>query len=233
MEKNVNKTKKHVPIYMFFIIIFILLILTILTIYFTSNSNKLSELENIEDQNIEAQNIETQEDIVNLESSDNNTIEETPKENIVSNEYPQGEVLTASNGETYSIIANLKIPSLGIDYPVLSDTSDTLLKISLTKYWGGNPNQVGNLVILGHNYKSTKFFSKLPNIKVGDIIELTDLYEKTLSYSVYSTDIIEPDDNSCTSQKTNGNTEITLITCYYDNPNAHATRRFVAKARAM
>ena len=43
------------------------------------------------------------------------------------------------------MIANLNIPSLGIKYPVLSSTSTALLKISLNKYWGANPNEVGNM----------------------------------------------------------------------------------------
>ena len=132
-----------------------------------------------------------------------------------------------SSGEKYHIIANLKIDSLGIDYPILSSTSDDLLKISLTKYWGADPNQKGNMVVLGHNYESKQFFSKLSNIEDGAIIEITDLSGKTLEYSVYDTMIIDPYDNSCTSQLTNGNTEITLITCYNRDAN-----RFVVKARA-
>ena len=89
-----------------------------------------------------------------------------------------------SSGEKYHIIANLKIDSLGIDYPILSSTSDDLLKISLTKYWGADPNQKGNMVVLGHNYESKQFFSKLSNIEDGAIIEITDLSGKTLEYSV-------------------------------------------------
>ncbi len=131
------------------------------------------------------------------------------------------------NGETYYNIATLKIPSLDIEYPILSETSDNLLKISLTKYFGSNPNEVGNMIVLGHNYKNQKFFSKLPRIKIGDTIEITDLSNNTLKYSVYQTDIIEPSNTSCLSQLTNGNTEITLITCYNNDKN-----RFVVKARA-
>lgn len=135
---------------------------------------------------------------------------------------------TTNTGEAYQIIADLSIPSLDIEYPILSLTSDTLLKISLTKYWGSNPNEVGNMVVLGHNYQTDKFFSKLPNIQIGEIIKITDLSGKTLEYEVYQTDIIDPYDTSCTSQKTNGNTEITLITCYKNDEN-----RFIAKARII
>ena len=111
------------------------------------------------------------------------------------------------------------------------DNIDTLLKISVCKFHGANPNQVGNLCIVGHNYKNSKFFGKLQNIKNGDIIQITDLNGQTLDYKVYDTKIVDPSDTSCTSQLTNGNIEITLITCYYENGSAHASKRFIVKAR--
>ena len=131
------------------------------------------------------------------------------------------------DGKTYKVIAVLYIPKLDIEYPVLSSTSKELLKVSLNKYWGPNPNKPGNLCILGHNYNDEKFFGKLHNIKIGDYIQLTDMYGKTLQYCVYDTYIVDPDNTDCTSQLTNGETQITLITCTKD-----FRRRFIVKARA-
>lgn len=168
-------------------------------------------------------------DIISQEEIEEEKEQIVPEESKVdiSEEEPKTVTYTATDGKQYEIIATLKIPSLGIEYPILSSTSEELLKISLNKYWGANPNEVGNMVVLGHNYENTKFFSKLPKIKIGDIVKITDLTGKTLDYEVYETDIIEPDDNSCTSQLTDGYTEVTLITCYNKG-----TQRFVAKARA-
>ena len=139
---------------------------------------------------------------------------------------------TAENGKTYDMIGSLEIPSLDIKYPILSTTSEESLKVSLTKYWGGNPNEVGNLCILGHNFKDSKFFGNLLNIEKNAIIKVTDIDGNTLDYKVYETSIVEPEDTSCTSQLTDGHTEVTLITCYYENGNSYATKRFVVKARA-
>ena len=50
---------------------------------------------------------------------------------------------------------------------------------------------------------------------------------------VYDKFIIDPNDNSCTSQLTNGKTEITLITCYYQPGDVHASKRLVVKARTQ
>lgn len=138
------------------------------------------------------------------------------------------EIFTAKSGDTYSTDAILNIPSLELNYPILDKTTDELLKISLTKFWGGNPNEVGNYVIVGHNYRNKKMFGKLSEIENGDKVELTDLEGNTVSYEVYDKYIVEPDDTSCTSQKTDGKKEITLITC-----TNYGTQRLIVKAREV
>lgn len=120
---------------------------------------------------------------------------------------------TDSNGHTYTYESILTIPKIGIEYPVLSDTDDELLKISLNKFWGGSPNSVGNYCIVGHNYKSGKMFGKLSQIYNGDKVYLKDLSGKTVEYQVYDRYIVYPEDVACTSQITNGLREMTLITC--------------------
>lgn len=72
----------------------------------------------------------------------------------------------ASDGTKYYTESVLTIEKLGIEYPVFSETSDELLKKSLNKLWGPSPNEVGNYVIIGHNYKSGKMFGKLKEISI-------------------------------------------------------------------
>ena len=120
---------------------------------------------------------------------------------------------TSDNGITYQVDSILNIPSLGIKYPVLTESNDELLKISLNKFWGPEPNEVGNYCIVGHNYKSKRMFGKLSQIEDGAIVTLTDVGGRTLNYVVYDRYKVEPDDVACTSQLTNGKKELTLITC--------------------
>lgn len=134
----------------------------------------------------------------------------------------------ASNGEAYSIIGVVNIPKINVNYSILSQTSDTLLKISPCKFWGPNINEVGNFVIVGHNYRNSKFFSKVPSLSKGDIIELTDLSNKKVKYAVYNMYTVDPTDVSCTSQLTGGRREVTLITCTNDSK-----QRVVVKAREV
>ena len=135
---------------------------------------------------------------------------------------------TASNGRTYSTVGSISIPSINVNYPILSETTDALLKVSVCKFWGCDPNEVGNLCIAGHNYRNKKFFSKAINLVVGDTIEITDLNDETLQYSVYDKFTVDPNDVSCTSQLTNGKKIITLITCTNDSQ-----QRVVIKAEAI
>lgn len=143
-------------------------------------------------------------------------------------EVTEDEIYTTDSGTEYKIDARLTIPSLDIDYPVISDTSDELLKISLNKYWGGEPNTIGNYCIVGHNYGSGKLFGKLYKMQIGDIAILEDKKGKKVTYEAYDISIVEPDDVSCTSQITNGKREITLITC-----SNYATQRRVIKCREV
>ena len=86
--------------------------------------------------------------------------------------------------------------------------------------------EVGNMVIVGHNYNNSYMLSKLPNINIGDEIKITDNSGNTLSYIVYETQIIDPYNNDCTSQLTDGKIEVTIITC-----TANGENRFYTKAK--
>ncbi len=133
----------------------------------------------------------------------------------------------------YPIESIIKIPKIGINYPVISKTSEELLKISVNKFHGPNPNEVGNYCIVGHNYLNDKMFSRLDELKNGDIVELKDLSGKIIEYRVYDKYIVNPTDTSCTSQRTKdgkklGFREITLITCAN-----YGTQRLIVKCREV
>lgn len=116
-------------------------------------------------------------------------------------------------GVTYNTEAILRYPSLGINYPVLSEESDSMLKVSLCKYWGPAPNSVGNYCIVGHNYRNGNMFGKLSMASTGDTFTLSDLNGNTVTYEVYNRYVVDPTDVACTSQLTGGTREVTLITC--------------------
>ena len=121
---------------------------------------------------------------------------------------------TAPNGKKYETIGVVKIPKLNITYPILSKTTDALMKVAPCKFHGASPNEVGNLCIIAHNYRRKGvFFSDVPDLENGDVVEIQDLSQRTIQYEVYDVHIVMPDNVSDTSQKTNGRKEVTLITC--------------------
>lgn len=173
--------------------------------------------------------------IIVVALDDNEEPEEMPEvipevvETETTTQTTQTATYSTSQGSNYTIEARLTIPRLGIDYPIIKECSEELLKISLNKYWGNEPNAVGNYCIVGHNYKNKKMFGRLSEIVSGDIVELKNTQTgSTVKYSVYHKYIVEPTDTTCTSQLTNGRKEVTLITC-----TNYGKQRLVVKAREI
>lgn len=140
----------------------------------------------------------------------------------------------SSAGYTYVVDGRIEIPKIKVDYPILSgetkseQETEALLKMSPLKFHGPEINEVGNYCIVGHNYRNSKFFSKVPTLENGDIIKITDTTGKVVEYSVYTKYNVVPSDTTCTDQRTNGKKEITLITCTNDSKE-----RVIVKAKAI
>lgn len=147
--------------------------------------------------------------ITNLNTMSESTLDSvssaTPKKTIY--------ISKTATGSTYRTIAAIKIPKIDVSYPVINDYSEENLNIAPTKFVGPEPNTIGNFVIAGHNNWNKDFFSNLNKLEKGDIVELTDMYGKKLTYKVYDIYQVKQDDFSCLDQDTNGNIELTLITC--------------------
>lgn len=228
------KRKKKVFKFEFFLSVFLLCALSSYAIYAEYDRNKSEEVSKEILQEISFQEptklVDEEVIVVRLnaipEEEEVATTEVVQIEQQINVEEEQK--LTASDGTTYYTIGVINIPSINVNYPILSTYTDELLKIAPCKFHGPNPNEVGNLCIAGHNYRNSKFFSKVPNLQLGDAIEITDLSGRMLTYTVYDKFIVNPDELACTSQLTNGKKEITLITCTNDNKQRH-----IIKARVM
>ena len=173
-----------------------------------------------------AQEVQTQENTESSNSDSESHEQPSPSGGTSTENRSLNGTYKASNGRTYNTVGTINIPSINVNYPILSETSDSLLKVSVCKFWGPNPNEVGNLCIAGHNYRNSRFFSKAINMVVGDTIEITDLSGRTIVYAVYDKYTVDPTDVSCTSQLTNGKKIVTLITCTNDSK-----QRVVIKAQ--
>lgn len=111
------------------------------------------------------------------------------------------------------VIGMIKIDKINLNYPILYESNKEFLNISLCRFAGPMPNEVGNLCIAGHNYVDYKFFSRLHELEKNDIIKLYDLNGKMKEYIVFKKYETEENDMSCTSQESNGKIFLTLLTC--------------------
>lgn len=119
------------------------------------------------------------------------------------------------------VIGMIRISKINLNYPILSESSKELLKISVCRFAGPMPNETGNLCIAGHNYVDNKFFSRLNELEKKDTIELYDLTGQKIIYSVYDKYEVTPDDLSCTDQNVGDTKILTLLTC--NNVNGKRT----------
>lgn len=139
----------------------------------------------------------------------------------------QNDIISKVNNNSF-VIGIIEIEKIKLNYPILSTQSKELLEISPCRFAGPLPNNVGNLCIAGHNYADKRFFGRLKELSLNDKISIYDLSGKKLDYIIYEKREILSTDLSCTSQETNGNIIVTLITC-----NNISGKRLQIKAKVL
>lgn len=114
--------------------------------------------------------------------------------------------------EKYNVIGQLVIEKIEFEKYILHTTDEKSLNLSITRYYGAQPNEIGNCCISGHNTKNA--FKKLKELNNGDTFYIIDRKncEKVI-YKIYEIRTISPKDLDCLNQKTDGKREVTLITC--------------------
>lgn len=158
-----------------------------------------------------------------IQISQKNEEENTVK---IVKQYPMEEILQTYKG--YNVCAKLEIPSIQLETYVLSKYSKDALEISVTKFWGVNPNQEGNFCVAGHNYINNNMFKNLKKVKIGDRIFISDNEVGKVEYEVFEINTVVPEDVSCLDAKFKNVKEVTLITCTNDSQ-----KRVIVKAKEV
>lgn len=153
---------------------------------------------------------------------------ETIEEELNKEETQQSESLPELEFKGYRVEGIIEIPKINIKYPIIDHTNEETMKVSITKFWGPQANEIGNYTVAGHNNKDGTMFGKTKYLQIGDKIKLTNLKNETIEYEIFKIYSIDPDDVSCVESVENGTREITLITC----TNGHKNR-LVTKARQI
>ena len=105
----------------------------------------------------------------------------------------------------YDLVGILRVPSVGVELPVLSRWSYPLLNVAPCRYSGSV--ETGDLIILGHNYKS--HLQPLERVAVGDDVQFTDVNGVTCRYVVAAVDIIHKSE----SEKLASDYPLSIFTC--------------------
>lgn len=188
-----------------------------------------TELGNVTEDN---QAMKTSDNVIVVAIDGNNNVTQNNQptqsinvDDITSKEEIDSTIYQASDGTLYRYIAIINIPKINVKYPIIEPvTADiknldytAILKLSPCKFYGSEPNKVGNFSIAGHNYRNQKFFSKVPDLENGDDIYITDATGKVVQYKVFKKYQVVPEDTECLYPDMNGKREITLITCTDDS----------------
>lgn len=156
--------------------------------------------------------------------NENNT--ELIKNNVNINEKNKNSIKEkiAKEYKGYVVSAKLEIPKIKLDTYVLDEKSEEAMWVCPTKYYGPEPNEVGNYCIAAHNYDKENMFNHIIDLKIGDKIYLTDNENGKIEYRVYDIYKTEPENTMPLMQATE-KTEITLITC-----SDYSSKRIIVKA---
>lgn len=126
----------------------------------------------------------------------------------------------------YKVTAKLTIPKIDLETYVFQEYDEEAMWICPTKYYGPEPNEKGNFCIAAHNYDKENMFNHIIDLKKGDEIYLSDNKNGKIKYAVYDVYKTKPTNNTPLEQETDGQVEITLITC-----SDYSSKRIIVKAR--
>lgn len=133
---------------------------------------------------------------------------------------PTSTFLSAGNIDKSLLLGQIVIPSVNMNLPIFKGTTNDNLLAGATTMKESDKMGQGNFTLAGHyNKDKSILFGSLMDVKVGDIIRVTDkvnIYE----YKVYDTVTIDDkalymiDDERALIH---GNNIISLMTCYYSS----------------
>lgn len=124
---------------------------------------------------------------------------------------------TAKQFKDFDVVGAIEIPKTNVKLLILKQMGTKAMNTSVVQQYGPGPNQVGNTVIAGHNYRNRQFFSNNYKLENGDTIYITDNSGTRLKYVIYNKYETTPEDADYMDRDTGGKPEISLTTCTDDS----------------
>ena len=219
-----NKGKRAFSIIIGILIVIILGIVGFLAYYFITNYLVLKEAEDAVDSFEEIVEELPKENVIEntvVEPQNNQTVATTQNKTTTS-----GTRRTTSSYRGYNMIGTIQIPKTKVKAPVVDKVTVKSISAAVGILYGPGLNEVGNTVLVAHNYRNGTFFSNNKKLVIGDKIYITDATGRKIEYNVYNTYTTSDMDFSYATRDTNGKREISLSTCTTD-----ASKRLVIWAK--
>lgn len=125
---------------------------------------------------------------------------------------------TKTQYKGFDVIGTIQIPKISLKYPILEKLSPKSLETSVVLLYTANGlNQVGNSVIIGHNYRNGTMFSNVKKLEKGDLIYITDMSGTKVKYKIYDIYRASGSEGNYMTRNTDGKREISLSTCTDDS----------------
>ena len=116
----------------------------------------------------------------------------------------------------YTMIGTIQIPKTKIKSPIVDKATPNSISAAVGVLYGPGLNQVGNTVLVAHNYRNGTFFSNNKKLVNGDKIYITDSSGLKVEYTIYNKYETSEMDFSYATRNTEGKREISLSTCTTD-----------------
>ena len=160
-----------------------------------------------------------------VNSDENTTVADGNTE--TNNENPFNGLETTNNNNSgnstqrtykgFGVVGTMRIPATNFEYPILEKVTKKSIETAVAFQWGAGINQVGNSVIIGHNYRNGLFFSNNKKLQIGDKIYITDNSGTEMTYTIYDKFETSDSDTLFYQRDTAGKPEVTLSTCTDDS----------------
>ena len=165
--------------------------------------------------------------IENNEDQNNSTVENVTVSNVEVDNANNSNNSNSSNGsgktiqfQGYNVVGKMEIPAIDLEYHILEKATPSSIEAALAvQYTANGLNEVGNTLIVGHNYRNGSFFGSNDKVQLGDKVYITDTTGRRIKYNIYNIYETSPEDGDFIMRDTNGKREVSLSTCT-DNSKA-------------
>jgi len=111
-----------------------------------------------------------------------------------------------STFQGYDLVGIVRVPSLGLELPVLDSWDYNLLKIAPCRYSGSAEGR--DLILLAHNYE--RHFGTLKKAQIGTEVEFCDVNGTVYRYEIAAAEILKKTE---LDRLTSSDYDLTLFTC--------------------